>query len=405
MARFSSGSPPGGVEIQTGIHPRFSLPPPREAIRVEVDLDAIVGNARAVQERVGHATGVLAVLRADAYGHGLTRVAAALARAEDVAGFCVTSIADALTLSSAGIELPIVCVAPLWEARHADMIRRGIVPVVSSSVDLDPFARAARALGTNGRIHVKVDTGMADLGIRENEVDAFLAAFPPGLTVAGMCTDLACPEDDDVTSRQLEAFERVVARFRHLGHRPTMLHASSSTSIWSAPRSHFRHVRAGIALFGGDGQPKLRPTMKVVTAIAQLRVVEPDETVSIGGRWRAHRRTVVATLPIGYAHGYPRRLGDRGDVLVDGKRCPIIGAICMERMLVDVTDVTANVGDEAVLLGGQGDEVITALEIAQNIGGIVEEVLCGFSKTVPREYVRPGQRRGRKLPISLHPEW
>ena len=373
--------------------------PAREAVRIEVDLDAIVSNARAVQEQIGIETGILAMLKADAYGHGLAPVASALHHGAIVTGFVVTSVVDALVLDGIRIDRPILCMPPTWEGRYAEVLQRGIIPVIGSLGDLQQFAHAARRSDITAPVHVEIDTGMARLGVREDGIDAFLiaASRSPELRITGMCTHLTSADAADATptNRQLDAFDRVLARFRVAGHRPTMLHAANTAATWRHPRARFGHVRTGIALFGGDAPSgaRLTPALRLISRIVQLRVVKRGEAVSYGETWVATRPSVVATVPVGYAHGYPRRLAGKAEVLVSGQRCPVLGTICMEMMLVDVTDLMMpTIGDEVILFGDQGDEAILAIDAAQGIDGIVEEIYCGLSKTVPRDYVRSGER-------------
>ena len=389
--------------------------PPDDAVRIEVDLDAIVSNARAVQRHVGFDVAVLAMLKADAYGHGLASVAAALHRAGAVAGFVVTSALDAFVLDEIRIDRTILCLPPTWDGRHHEVLRRGIVPVISSTEDWLAFAHAARRSSLTARVQVKIDTGMARLGIREEGVDELLAlaARTPELEIGGLTTHLSSADEEAgvVTTRQLDTFERILARFHAAGHRPTMLHASNTAAIWRQPRALFRHVRTGIALFGGDtpSGALLTPALRLVARIVQLRTVQAGEPVSYGERWRAARPTVVATLPLGYAHGYPRRLAGRAEALVHGRRCPIIGTICMEMMLVDVTDLERPlIGDEVVLLGDQGAETIRPTDVADGMNGIVEEIFCGLSRAVPRAYVRREPRTLAAVPDveeRLSPEY
>lgn len=378
---------------------RSVLPAPAPApMRVEVDLDAIADNARAVQARVGAGTGVLAMLKANAYGHGLAPVATELDRDGTVAGFVVTSVVDALVLEGLRVARPIVCMPSTWEGRHEEVLARGIVPVIGSHADLQRFAHVARRLPGRSRVHLKLDTGMARLGIREDGIEEALALLraAPWIAIDGVCTHLATADETDVsgTGRQLEAFAQMRARLLALGHRPAMTHAANTAATWRHPRARFDHVRTGIALFGGDAPSgaRLAPALRFVTQIVQLRTVRAGETVSYGERWRAARPSVVATLPVGYAQGYPRR-GAGAEALVHGRHCPVIGTVCMEMMLVDVTDLARPaVGDEVVLLGDQGEASIPVSAVADRIDGIVEEIFCGLSREMPREYVRRGRR-------------
>ena len=371
---------------------RSAIPPSMPPVRAEVDLDAVVANARDVQALVGPARGVLAVLKADAYGHGLLPVARALERDGTIAALVVSSVNDALGLRGHGIQLPIIALACQFGHKHGALLDARIIPVVASEADLDGFSRAARRRGSRVAVHVELDTGMSRSGLREEDIEPFLLAVAQQseVSIDGLCTQLASADTQPPTSahRQLDTFERGWARFRAAGHQPSMVHAANTAAIFRLPRSHFTHVRSGIALFGGD-EPSgavTRAAMRVTTHVVQLRSVAAGESVSYGETWRAKRATQIATLPVGYAHGYPRRLVGRADVIVRGHRCPIVGSICMEMMMVDVTGVDAQVNDEVVLIGADGDAEIRLTELARAMGGIVEEILCFIPRSAVPHY-------------------
>lgn len=382
------------VEEATGLH-RSLVPPSIPPVRVEVDLAAVAANAQDVQTRVGSACGVLAMLKADAYGHGLVPVARALERDGTVQGIVVSSARDALTLRKEGVGLPIIALCCRYGERHGALVDAAITPVLSTRSDLEAFARAAKSRGRRVPVHVEIDTGMSRSGLRAEELAPFIAelARSPEISVDGLCTQLASAEEEPATAahRQLDVFERACARFLAAGHRPSMIHAASTAATFRLPRSHFTHVRVGIALFGGDepSGAELKPAMRVSTRIAQLRSLEAGEAVGYGQRWRAPRPSRIATLPIGYMHGYARRLWERAHVLVRGQRCPVVGSICMEMTMVDVTDVPdVAVDDTVILVGRDGAAEVRATELARVMNGIVEELLCALPKSAARTYLR-----------------
>ena len=379
-------------EVNTGVY-RSVAPPSIPPVRSEVDLDAVVANARDVQALIGPERGVLAVLKADAYGHGLVPVAWALQRDATVAGFVVSSVNDALALRGHGIELPILALACQFGHKHGTLLDARITPVLASLADLDGFSRAARRRGVQVAAQAEIDTGMSRSGLREEAVEPFLNALSQqsDIRVDGLCTQLASADTEPPTAahRQLDAFERACSRFRAAGHQLSMIHAANTAATYRLPRSHFTHVRAGIALFGGDDPSGAvtRAAMRVTTHVAQLRTVAAGESVSYGESWTAPRASKIATLPVGYAHGYPRRLHGRGEVIVRGRRCPIVGSICMEMMMVDVTDVDVEVNDEVVLIGADGGAEIRLTDLARAMGGIVEEILCFIPKSAVPNYL------------------
>jgi alanine racemase len=396
MKRSSTLPLPVPDASEPRVHTRKSFAPPSiPPVYVEVDLEAVAANAREVQASVGPTCGVLAMLKADAYGHGLLPVALTLQQDRTIAGIVVSSVRDGLTLRRAGITLPVIALVCRYGNRHGMILDAGITPTVGSQADLDAFSLAARTRGRQANVHVELDTGMSRSGLREEDISPFLGALHacPEIVVSGLCTQLASADDERPVSahRQLDAFERSCSRFRAAGHQPTMIHAANTAATSRMPRSHFTHVRVGIALFGGDepSGAELRPAMRVTTRIAQLRWIGPGESVGYGDKWKASRRSLIATLPVGYAHGYPRRLLGRADVIVRQRRCPLIGSICMEMAMVDVTDVEgAALDDEVVLVGQGGPAEIRVAELARAIDGIVEEFFCSMPKVAMRTYAR-----------------
>jgi alanine racemase len=357
--------------------PDDQLTGPIRQTRAEIDLGALATNLRHVKELVGEDVGVLAVVKADAYGHGAIPVARALERA-GVLGLAVSLAEEGIELRRAAVGGLILVMGGVYHGAHREILSHGLVPVVSELADLDAFARAARALGTRARIHVKIDTGMSRLGLRPSQVDAFLAAAAgyAEVEIVGVCTHLASADTDPAFTReQLERFDAA-----RRGFPPGILvHAANSAATTQLAASHYDAVRPGILLY--------RDVMRLVTAVSQVRDVSAGDPVSYGGLWRAPGPRRIATLPVGYADGYPRRLTGAGEVLLHGHRCPVVGAVCMDMTMIDVTDVPGvTVGDEAVLLGAQGGERVTARELADRAGLIEYEITCGVSKRVPRFY-------------------
>jgi alanine racemase len=366
---------------------RSLVPPTIPPLYVEVNLDAVAENANEVRALVGPGCGVLAMLKADAYGHGLLPVARALERSGAIAGIVVSSVRDAVSLRRAAITLPIIALSSRYAGRHLRVIDAGITPVLGSLADLEAFSVAAHKRGVQVAAHVEIDSGLSRSGVQEAELGVFMQALVdrPDVVISGLCTQLASADAEQPTSahRQLDTFERACWRFRAAGHRPSMIHAANTAAMARLPRSHFSHVRVGVALYGGDDPSgvELKPAMRVTTRVLNLRALEVGEFVGYGETWRADRPSLIATLPVGYAHGYPRRWLGHAEVLVRGRRCPVVGAICMEMTMIDVTDVVGvAIDDEVVLVGEHGDAEIRVTEIARAMGGIVEEFLCA----VPR---------------------
>jgi alanine racemase len=358
--------------------------------RAEIDLSAIAANLAALRAAVPHGR-VLSVVKADGYGHGVIPVVRRLA-AEGAFAFGVALAEEGLELRDAGVAQPILVLNGVAGGAHRELVARRLRPVVYELAEARAFAAAAGERRVP--IHLKVDTGMSRLGVPDRELDAFLdhLAALPALEVEGVMTHLASADtDDDFTAHQLDRFDRALARVRARGHRPRVVHAANSAGTLRHPRAHYDMVRPGIALFGYPGAPgvdlPLKPAMRLRTEIISLRTLEPGERVGYDGTFRASRATRVATLPVGYGDGFFRALSNRGEVLLHGRRCPIVGNVSMDLTGVDVSAVPeAALGDEVVLLGTQGGEALLADELAARAGTIPYEILTNVSRRVPRFY-------------------
>jgi alanine racemase len=380
---------------------------PADAVRptrAVVNLTALRHNLRVVTQQAGAAR-VWAVLKADAYGHGAPGVARTLERAR-VDGFCVALLEEAVELREAGIVAPIVVMGGHYGNAHDEVVAHRLIPVVHDLGQIAAFARLVRSGEATGPIdaHLKVDTGMARLGVTLQglpELAARLADYPE-VRVRGLMTHLSCADapTNDATEEQLARFEEATAILARAGVRPEQRHAANSAALLRG-QALLDAVRPGIALFGVaprvDGSPltqALRPVMQVRTEIISLRDVDRGDSVGYGATWQAKRRSRIATLPMGYADGLSRHLGNCGHVLVRGKRAPIVGAVSMDMTMVDVTGIEgASLRDEAVVLGAQegvlGRDAIGADEIAEQAGSIPWEVLTSVSRRVPRFYREP----------------
>ena len=371
-----------------------------------MNLEALRHNLRVVKRHAGTAR-VWAVLKADAYGHGAPAVARTLERAR-VDGFCVALLEEAVELREAGITGPILVMGGYYGSAYEEVLARNLVPVVHDVGQVAAFARLVRTGAAQGPIdvHLKIDTGMARLGVTMGALPALAARLEefPEVRVAGLMTHLACAdaETTDETTEQMVRFDEATTLLVRRGVRPEMRHAANSAALLRG-QARLDAVRPGIAIFGvvpalaGGTQAlaaDLRPVMRVRTELVAVRDVEPGGAVGYGATWHASRHSRVATIPMGYADGLSRQLGNRGCVLVRGRRAPIVGAVSMDMTMIDVTDVPgAEVRDEAVVLGAQdgplGREVIGADEIAAQAGTIPWEVLTSVSRRVPRFYREP----------------
>lgn len=344
--------------------------------RAEIDLDALSHNLRVVRDHAGGAR-VFGVIKADGYGHGLTQVARELV-ASGADGLAVALVEEGLALRAAGVAAPILVLNGLYGDGHDAVVEAGLTPCVYD--DADAAAFAARGVG----VHVKVDTGMTRLGVRD--LDAFLGRHPR-LRIEGLMTHLADAERDPAaTDAQLDAFDAAIARVRAQGHAP-MRHAANSAGALLRPRSRYDLVRAGVALYGVRPTPDalldLRPVMRLIAPVARVAEIPPGTAVGYGRTWTSRRPSRIATIALGYGDGYLRALSNVGHAVVGGVRCPLAGRVSMDLIGVDVTDAPSVArGDEAVLIGPE----LRAEEVAEAAGTIAYEVLSGVSPRVPRIY-------------------
>ncbi|TKJ31527.1 MAG: alanine racemase [Chloroflexi bacterium B3_Chlor] len=369
---------------------------------VEIDLGAIANNVRQLKRMVGDGVGIIATLKGDAYGHGAIKVArTALANGVDMLG--VACLSEAVTLRRADITAPILILGytPAWQAREAVL---NDVTVTVFSLDVArALSRAADDLNSEVRVHVKVDTGMGRLGILPHEVLDFVreAKDLPGLVVEGIFTHLAIADIPDAhnvqgwgreyTRKQLRSFQGVLQELEASGVHIPHIHAANSAAIIAFPESHFNMVRPGIAIYGLDPSSQIprpagfEPALSFKSQVAQVKELPSGSYVSYGCTYRTEAPTRIAVIPVGYADGFRRGPHNWGEVLVKGRRAPLVGSVCMDQSMIDVTDIPGvRQGDEVVLIGQQGGDRITVGEVAERLGTINYEVVSEILARVPR---------------------
>ena len=370
---------------------------------VEIDLSAIGHNVGRVVELVGPGVDVLAVVKDDAYGHGAFRVAqAALDHGATWLG--VASPNEGISLRRSGIREPILVLGwtPPWQAENT--VGNDLVATVFAIEGAAALSQAAGHLGRTARVHIKVDTGMGRLGLLPDEVLPFLRRVSrlPALQVDGIFTHMASADDADLsyTRRQLGRFGEVLSALRREGLLPPHIHAANSACILRLPESHHNLVRLGLAMYGLDPSPHAAcptgfvPALAFKCRVTQVRDLPRGSYIGYGCTFRTRRASRVAVLPVGYAHGFRRGPANWGWVLVNGERAPILGRVCMDQSMIDVTDICGGEaggvqpGDVAVLIGAQGKDRITADDVAARLGTINYEVLTGLSARLPRLFLR-----------------
>lgn len=361
----------------------------------EVDLGALEFNYRQIKKRIPGGVKLLAVVKADAYGHGSVPVSLRLEKL-GVEYFGVAIPEEGVELRRGGVKTPILVLGGIFGEEVEQIFRFRLTPVVFGKDSLKILSREADRRGRKVKVHLKVDTGMGRLGVPLNRWPDFLREVRrfPRIETEGILSHFAMTnEEKGFTQSQWRAFQEAVATAQKFGIRCPYLHMASSAMLTAFPTYSARLVRPGIMLYGAYPSPSfrslisLKPVMTLKTRIHFLKWVHPGTRISYGGTFKAKRESLIATLPIGYADGYSRHLSNHGEVLVRGKRAPVVGKVCMDFIMVDVTDIPrVSTGDEVVLMGRQGKEQITPEEIADKINSISYEVLCSIGKRVPRIY-------------------
>lgn len=376
-----------------------------ERVYAEVDLDAIAENAERLHRNTAEGTGMLAVVKADGYGHGSVPIARRLEGLDYMFGFAVATPEEAHILRAAGIRKPVVILGYAFPYSYELLAREEIRPTVFSERDLDALEEAAGRVGKPVRVHVKVETGMNRIGIRPNrEGLSFLEEVMSRkwIEIEGIYTHFARADQADKASaeKQLETF----LDFLHMMKRELSLdipvrHCSNSAAILEMPEANMDLVRAGIALYGiypsgemGRENVILKPALSLYSHIVHIKTIEAGESVGYGGTFTADRSTRVATVPVGYGDGYPRGLSNRGQILIRGRRAAVLGRICMDQFMVDVSHIPeAAAGDRVVLLGRDGGEYMGAEELGEISGRFHYELVCDLGARVPRVYTEEGR--------------
>jgi alanine racemase len=371
-----------------------------------VDLAALKANYRAIEALLAARTpplqtppGIIAVVKANAYGHGARRVALALEEA-GAATLACADIEEGVALRRAGVQGRILVFGALSVSDLSGLFEFDLTPTCSTPGAGRALQAAAAARGRRLRYHLKIDTGLNRLGFRHDNVERTLPELfaSPNLVLAAVCTHFATADDlaHPLFEEQRRRFDAALVRIAAMGVTVPARHAANSAALLRDPRVWFETVRPGILLYGVAppafaGSLPLRPAMSLRSRIVSVKHVRAGEGVGYGATFSPATPRVVATVPAGYADGLDTRLGGRGQVLVGGRRAPIVGTVSMDMMAVDVTGMPVNPGDEVVFLGEQGSERITASEMAVAIGTIPYEILCRIGTRIERVYDEAGR--------------
>ena len=383
--------------LANGGTPPFSRP-----TWIEIDLDALRWNVRALGSLSGPEGPLIAVVKADAYGHGVLPVAQALLKADEegeghsparVCMLAVASVDEGLQLREAGISCPILLLSAILPGEAQAAVQANLTPTVFTRELAAALDAAAGAEGQLAEAHLKIDTGMGRLGVPVAEAASFYRSLGEFrlLRVTGIYTHFACADEvnDNLSEEQWQMFRQAL---QECGPLPgIMVHAANSAALLRYPKTRFMVARPGLALYGISPLPddldtpvELRPVMSLKSRVTHVKTIAPGTTVSYGATWRATERSYIATVPVGYADGYPRCLSNKAWVHIHNTRCPVIGRVTMDQILVDCTRIASNLhlGDSVTLFGAE----LPVEDVASWAGTIPYEILCGIAHRVPRIY-------------------
>ncbi len=362
----------------------------------EIDLQAFRFNLDQIKRLIGPERGILAVIKANAYGHGAAAIGRVLSQ-EGVQQLGVATVEEGAALRRAGLTSKITVLGGVFPEQHEQLLEHDLTPVLYNLTWAEALSRTVTAAGLRRPVQVKIDTGMGRVGFALEEAEHAVTRIAglPGLELTGVLSHFADADlqDRNFTDWQLTRFVTLEEQIRNRGISVPFWHLSNSAAVMNFPGAFFNMVRPGIMLYGYPpsesfaGKVPLKLVLSWRTRIIHLKEVPPGTRLSYGGTFVTRRRSRIATLPVGYADGYPRRLSNRAQVLVGGRRAPVVGTVTMDMILADVTDIDGvALGDGATLIGKDGTETITAWDVARWSDTIAYEILCTIGARVPRHY-------------------
>ena len=372
-------------------------------IHAKIDLDALRYNIEGIKRCKSDQTKLLGVLKADAYGHGAKMIAHEL---EDlgVEWLGVATVEEGIELRRDGVQLPILVLGYTCEAQYPESLYWKITPTIDSLEMAESFNAAAADADCIADIHIKIDTGMGRIGFLPNRKsldDIEKISHLDHIRIQGMFTHFACADMEDKThvEKQIQTFKDMIAQIRERNIHISLYHCANSASIMEMSQVHMNMVRAGIILYGlypshemKEENLPLKPVMSIHSHVVHVKELPAGMTIGYGATYVTEKKTKIATIPVGYADGYPRALSNKGCVLIHGKRAPIIGRICMDQFMVDVSDISdVKIDDPVVLIGQDGDEVLSVEEVSELADSFNYEFICDVSRRVPRVYYENGR--------------
>lgn len=373
-----------------------------ERVYAEIDLDAIRGNVLAMKQHISDETKIMAVIKTDGYGHGAIPIAKELEMEEGVYGYAVATAEEALDLRKNQIQKPILILGYTFPGKYEELIKNRISMALFREDSLNEIAKVAEKIGQKALVHIKVDTGMGRIGVMPDEEGLSFAGKILAnnfLCLEGIFTHFAKADENNkaFTYGQMKKFEDFAKKIEETyDYSIPIKHASNSAGIIDIKEANLDLVRAGIILYGlwpSDEVSKtviaLKPALSLYSTIVYIKEIEPGTSVSYGGTFVADKKMKIATIPVGYGDGYPRSLSSKGYVLINGKKAPILGRVCMDQFMVDVSHIeNTGMGDKVTLIGTDGKERITVEELGELADKFNYEFVCGLSKRIPRTFVK-----------------
>ena len=373
-------------------------------VYARIDLDAIASNMEHMRQNLGENTKIMAVIKADGYGHGAVQIAQMLENIDYVWGYAVATLDEAVVLKAEGMKKPVLVLGCVFPDQYMEMLRYDIRMNVYTEEMAEAISQMAAREGMTAYMHIKLDTGMARLGFdtgMESVEAIHRISQMKNVCMEGIFTHFAKADEVDktFTQRQIKDFLWMTNQLKEMDVTFEYEHCANSAAIIDVPDAHFDLVRAGISTFGlypsedvKKENVRLKPAMALKSHVAFVKNIKQDIPVSYGGTFVSEKPMTIATIPVGYADGYPRNLSNVGHVLIRGKKAPIIGRVCMDQFIVDVTDIEGvSFGDNVTLIGKDGNETITVEDLSALSGRFNYEFICDLGKRIPRVYVRDGK--------------
>lgn len=373
-------------------------------VYAKIDLDAIAYNMEQMKQNIRPETKVMAVIKADGYGHGAVQIAEMMERWNYIWGFAVATLDEAVVLRTEWIQKPILVLGCVFPDQYMEMLKHEIRMNIYTEEMAESISRMAAREGKTAYMHIKLDTGMSRLGFGINEQSAETIkriSKMPNVNMEGIFTHFtkADEKDKSFTKKQIQEFVWMTERLKEKNVRFTYEHCSNSAGIIDVPEANFDIVRAGISTYGlypseevDKTNVKLKPALALKSHVAFVKEIERGTPVSYGGTFVAKEKMKIATIPVGYADGYPRSLSNKGYVLIRGKKAPILGRVCMDQFMVDVTQIEGvSFGDKVTMIGKDGNEILPVEVLSELSGRFNYEFVCDLGKRIPRVYVRDGK--------------